>query len=482
MTRTVKPTSTFAVRHWHLAPPGARSGIGVADDEAGPIALVDDTPRFRLLGEYSTSIELATRQGDRFFADAARRADTPGGDMLHYRVKGGPGPVVVLCDPAHIKTVVTADESIAPSATRQSPLAPIVGRDSVLTSVGARHKQQRALLLPRFHGRAVAGYQASIEKATDRALATWPVGKQVALADIAQTITLDVIMSAIFGLPDPADTTKAERDMRSAILRLLRLSTTPLATVSQLANASREDPVGLLKLILLSVDRAVYRVLAQRRAAGDADQRDDIMSLLLAARDSDGNPLSDTEIRDELMTLVLAGHETTANSVAWTFERLTRYPAVYRSARRAALHDDEEYLEAVLNESMRSRPVVPVVARELKAPFDLDGSIVGPDLTALISILLLHHRDDLYPQPFAFEPERFLGVRINPYELMPFGGGIRRCLGAPLAMAELRTVVGTILRRVELRTHNGPPETPRHRNVTMIPGRGGAVIADSVLK
>ncbi|GAA3022875.1 cytochrome P450 [Gordonia defluvii] len=479
MTSTINASPTIGTSHWYLAPPGARSGIGAPADTAAPVALVAPK-RFHPLRGYSTSVELVTRQGDLLLRDAARAAGRPGGGVLHYRVAGGPGPVVVVFDPAHIKTIMTADESIAPSATRQSPLAPIVGSESVLTSVGDRHRQQRALLLPRFHGKAVARYQDSIDRATDAGLAAWPVGKPVALAEVAQRITLDVIMSAIFGLPDPHDTTAAERDMRTAILRFLRLSTTPIATVSQLANARRTEPIGLLKLVMTAVDRTVYRVLAQRRTDGDADTRDDIMSLLLTARDTDGKPLSDTEIRDELIILLLAGHETTANAVAWTFERLTRAPGVYRLARRAARHDDEDYLEALINESMRSRPVVPIVARELKAPFDLGDTRVGPDVVALISILLLHHRDDLYPQPFAFEPTRFLGVRINPYELMPFGGGIRRCLGAPLAMAELRTVVGAILRRVELRTTSAPPEKPLHRNVTMIPGRGGIVVADSI--
>ncbi|GED97132.1 cytochrome P450 [Gordonia crocea] len=481
MTRTMTAPPTLAVPHWHLAPPGARSGIGEAADDgpAAPVALVSGR-RLRPLGAYSDSLRFVTHQGDTLFAAAARSAGTPGGDALHFDLAGGPGPAVVLFDPAHIKTLMTADESVAPSATHQSPLAPIVGRQSVLTSIGERHKQQRALLLPRFHGRSVANYQAGIERATEDGLAAWPVGKPVALADIAQRITLDVIMSAVFGLPHPDEASDAERRMRKEILRLLRLSTTPVATLSQVVNMRYEDPVGLLKLILSRVDRTIYRVLSERRAQGEAGLRDDILSLLLSARDTEGNPLSDTEIRDELMTLVLAGHETTANTVAWTFERLTRHPGVYRTARRAAANDDEAYLEALLNESMRVRPVVPIVARELLAPFDFSGSTVGPDVIALVSILLLHHRDDLYPDPFAFAPERFLGVRVNPYELMPFGGGIRRCLGAPLAMAELRTVVGTILRRVELRTHESPAEKPRHRNVTMIPGRGGVVIADSI--
>ncbi len=479
MTTTITPATTD-VAHWYLAPPGARSGIGTPDGDGAPVALVRPVKRWLPLGELATSLEFVTRQGDVLFSAAARAAGTPGGDILHYRLRGGPGPVVVVHDPAYIKAIMTADESIAPSATHQSPLAPIVGSESVLTSLGERHRQQRALLLPRFHGKAVANYQAAIDRATERGLAGWPVGKPVPLADIAQQITLDIIMSAVFGLPDPRDVSPAEEGMRTAILRMLRLSTTPLAIVTQLANARREDPVGLLKMGLSYVDKTIYRVLDERRTSGATG--DDILSLLLTATDADGNPLSDTEIRDELMTLLLAGHETTANTIAWTFERLTRTPGVYRLARRAAMRDDEEYLEALLNESMRSRPVVPNVARHLLAPFDFGGTTVGPDVTALMSILLLHHRDDLYPQPFAFEPERFLGVRINPYELMPFGGGIRRCLGAPLAMAELRTVVGTILRRVELQTHDGPPEQPRNRNVTMIPARGGMIVADSITR
>ncbi|MFT3899345.1 MAG: cytochrome P450 [Gordonia sp. (in: high G+C Gram-positive bacteria)] len=480
MTTTVAPSQYTDLKHWYLAPPDARSGIGAPGADAGPVALIRPK-RFRPLGEFSTSLEFVTRQGDLLFGDAVRAADRSGGDILHYRLRGGPGPVVVLYDPGHIKTLMTADEADAPSATHQSPLAPIVGPESVLTSVGERHRQQRALLLPRFHGKAVAKYQESIQRATDDGLRSWPVGKPVPLADIAQSITLDVIMSAIFGLPDPREATPAERSMRTAILRLLGLSTTPFATITQLANARREDPVGALKVVLSMVDKTVYRVIAERRAAGDAEQRDDILALLMTATDTAGEPLPDSEIRDELMTLLLAGHETTANTVAWTFERLTRTPDVYARARTAARAGDEDYVEAVINESMRVRPVVPIVARELMAPFDFGATRVGGDgMTALVSILLLHHRDDLYPEPFAFRPERFLGVRINPYELMPFGGGIRRCLGAPLAMAELQTVVGEILRRVDLRTHDRPAEKPRHRNVTMIPGKGGLVVADAI--
>ena len=197
----------------------------------------------------------------------------------------------------------------------------------------------------------------------------------------------------------------------------------------------------------------------------------------MAARGDDGAPLGDSEIRDELLTLVLAGHETTSNSVAWTFERLTRNPEVYRRAVLAAREDDEAYLEALINESMRSRPVVPVVARELLSDWQFGPYIVDRGVIALISILLLHHREELYSRPYTFDPERFLGVKPSPQKLMPFGGGNRRCLGAGLAMAELRVVVTQILKRVDLAMTDAPAEQPKHRNVTMIPGSGGLVTA-----
>lgn len=461
---------TIPVKHWHLAPAHAASGIG---DGTGPVAAVPGK-RVRPFGELSTTLDFVLHQGDVLFTGFR------GGDVVEAALRGGPGPVVIVCRPDHIKSIMTADESIAPSATDESPLRPIVGGQSVLTSIGERHRQQRALLLPRFHGKAVANYQEAIDRATDSALSTWPVGKPVRLADIAQQITLDVIMSAIFGLPAPEHATRAERSMRAELLRLLRLSTTPFAVLTQLINARRAEPVGVLRLVLARIDRRIFAVIAERRASAGSQERSDILELLLSAKTEDGKPLSDREIRDELMTMLLAGHETTANTVGWTFERLTRNSAVYRHARDAAKANDDEYLEALINESFRSRPVVPVVARHLLQPWTFDDVQIPAGQTALVSILALHHRDDLYPKPFDFDPSRFLGGRPKPHELMPFGGGIRRCLGAPLAMAELRTVTGEILRRVELETTAAPAERPRHRNVTMIPGDGGSVTARAI--
>lgn len=472
MTSTLMQTG-FTGRHWYLADADAPSGIVVGASSAGPLAEVPTT-RARPAVAVSPrsvreSLRLVVRQGETLFGDAGQSA------LLRYRLIGGAGHTVVLSDPGHIRSVVTADPALAPSATRTSPLRPIIGAESVLTSIGDRHKRQRALLMPHFHGRSVARYRDSIADATAKAIDKWPIGDVIELADIGQQITLDVIMTAIFGIGDARESTPAEADLRFQVVRLLRRSTWPVATAAQLVNARNPEPIGFTRWALAPVDRAVYRVIAQRR---DNLGGDDILSVLLDAVDETGAALSDDEIRDELMTLVLAGHETTSNTLAWTFERLTRHPDQYRNIQEQVRADDgADAVESLLNESMRCRPVVPIVARELLVPWNFGGHHVDAGTVALVSILLLHHRDEVYLRPFAFDSERFLNTKPSPHTLMPFGGGNRRCLGASLAMAELRTVVTEILRRVDLETHDRPGEKPRHRNVTMIPSDGGRVRA-----
>lgn len=476
---TVARTLSIPEPAWHLRDP-ARPGLdGRNAVEAGPVdaagaAALRAAPSLPM-GPLRASLSYTLREGDVTFRAAERY-----GDVFRSEFAGGPGQVVIVSNPAHVASLMSRPDD-APSATRFSPLRPIVGPDSVLTAVGPRHKQQRGLLLPQFHGRAVTEYQRRIDAATAHRIDEWRTGEPVALADIGQQITLDVIMSAVFGIEDEAGATAAESAVRTSMIRLLQLSTHPLATAVQLVNARSPEPRGVLKMILRPLDRAIYAVIAERRREGadgpDGAGRSDILTVLMAARGDDGAPLADSEIRDELLTLVLAGHETTSNSVAWTFERLTRNPDVYRRSVEAAREGDEAYIEALINESMRNRPVVPVVARELLSDWQFGPYAVESGVIALISILLLHHREDLYPRPYAFDPDRFLGVKPSPQKLMPFGGGTRRCLGAGLAMAELRSVVTQILLRVDLATTDAPAEQPRHRNVTMIPADGGMVTA-----
>jgi cytochrome P450 len=341
--------------------------------------------------------------------------------------------------------------------------------------------RQRKLLLPHFHGESIERYTRSITEAADRELGTWPIGRPFPLAPRMQAITLDVIMAGIFGIEGPPRRDTPEHWLRFATKRLVAASTRPEAQIGELMNLFRDEPVGLTRIALELLDRPTYAVIRRRRRADDLGERRDILSMLLQARTEDGETLSDEEVRDELLTLVLAGHETTANSLAWAWERLVRAPAAHERLRSAVRSDQDaaEWVEATIVETMRSRPVVPIVGRRVLVPWRLGEHAVQADTPILISILLLHHRDDLYPEPFEFRPERWIGRKPGTYEWIPFGGGTRRCLGAALAMAEQRVVLEMMARRLDLEAAEPEPERALHRNVTMIPARGARVVVRS---
>ncbi|MFL5824142.1 MAG: cytochrome P450 [Solirubrobacteraceae bacterium] len=415
--------------------------------------------------------------------------------VFHHRRKYGDvwgargyvrGETAITCHPDHIRSLFTASADLVPTLAAESPLRPVLGPGSVLTANGPRHLRQRKLLLPPFHGEAIERYEQMIAQAAEREVERWPVGRPLALAPRMQAITLDVIMGGIFGIEGRPKPGTWEHALRLSIRQLLRSSTLPGAKLAELMNIGHEEPVGLTKLGMLVPDRCLYAVIAQRRRASDLEERRDIMSLIMRARTEEGEALSDRELRDELITLVLAGHETTANQLAWAWERLTRAPEAHerlREAVRSDSPDTQDVVEATITEAMRVRPVIPMTGRRVAAPWRL-GSYGIPSHTAVgMSILLLHHREDLYPEPFAFRPERWLGpdglVKPGTYEWIPFGGGTRRCLGAALAMAEQRVVLRTMARRLDLEASSDRPERPRHRNVTMIPARGGRVVVRS---
>ncbi len=431
-------------------------------------------------GRTLQTIRIGTDIGGTFF-----KGHREAGQVFSMNTRFDPNPVVVVSHPDHIKSLF-ANPDLAPSVTGQSPVRPIVGL-SVLTTVGTHHRRQRKLLMPPFHGEAIAAYREQIREATARELDGWTTGRPFAIAPAAQAITLDVIMAGIFGIE--GDMTEAEAHLRERVLWLLRMSMTRIALVGELINAGRQEPVGLLKWALTSVDRAMYAVIAQRRADHVPGARNDILALLLDARDEDGESLTDEELRNELLTLVLAGHETTANTIAWAFERLLRHPEAYDRLRDAVRSEDSSdradqgdgnYLDATIHEVMRVRPVVPIIGRRATVPWQL-GDVVAPrGARILVGIVVTHHRPDVYADPFRFDPERFMGVKPSTSEWLPFGGGNRRCLGAALAMEEMRIVLGEIARRTDLAVTDAEPERPKHRNVTMIPGRGGRVVATSV--
>jgi cytochrome P450 len=401
-----------------------------------------------------------------------------------FRMRGVvPGGPVITSHPDHVKSLFTAKPEQAPSLTGESPLRPILGPNSVLTAVGPRHMRQRKLLLPPFHGEAIAQYIEMITEAAEREIDKWPVGETITLAPRMQAITLDVIMAGIFGIEGKPAPGTPEAQLRLAVRKAVNASTWPTSQLTELAHVGREEAMGPLKFGLAMLDRPVYAVIRQRRQVTDLEERRDILSILLQARTEEGETMDDKELRDELLTLVLAGHETTANSLSWAWERLTRNPephaALVEAVRRGTgvnAESAEERVEATITETMRNRPVIPIIGRRVQVPWRLGDYGVEPGTAIAMSILLVHHREDVYPDPFGFRPERWLGRKPGTYDWIPFGGGIRRCLGAALAMAEQRVVLTTMARRLDLVADRPEAERAMHRNVTMIPARGARVV------
>jgi cytochrome P450 len=411
------------------------------------------------------------------------RATREQGDVWQINLPSRREPFVMTSHPDHVKSLFTADPADAPSLTGETPLRPILGPNSVLILLGERHMRERKLLLPPFHGEAVQRYVSMISEVAEREIDRWPVGRPFALAPRMQAVTLDVIMSGLFGIDGGPARGTPEYRMRETFRRLLRLSTNILWGLVELHNIGREEARGVMRWVLALSDRQLYAAIRARREQGPAaaEGRTDVLSLLLNARVDDGRPLTDHEIRDELMSLVLAGHETTANSLAWTFERLVRTPAAYDRLRELVRAGDPgapAYVEATIHEGMRVRPVIPAIVRMVKRPWRLGEYVVPAGTPIGVSIVALHHRPDVYPEPHAFRPERFVGVKPGSYTWIPFGGGIRRCLGASLAMAEQRVVLEAIARRTDLVATRSRREHARQRNVTMIPSRGGRVIVE----
>jgi cytochrome P450 len=411
------------------------------------------------------------------FSSFQMRASRMHGDVYATRALFDGGEVTTS-HPDHVKSLFTAKVEHVPSLVAESPLAPVVGPSSVLTAQGARHLRQRRLLLPPFHGEAIERYREMIHAAIDDELDGWSSGQEVHLADRMSAVTLDVIMSGVFGVDGVAKRLTPARWLRSEVSRATKVSTWPVFKLVELYNRGNGDPSVPLKLMMLPLDGAVKAVIAQRRRDPRLDERTDILSLLMRATTEEGETLSDQELRDELMSLLLAGHETTANTLAWTWERLVRHPDAYaqlRDAVQAGGESADAMVDAVIYESMRVRPVIPGVGRRVTVPWRLGEFVIPADTPVFMSIMVLHHREDLYPEPKRFLPERWLGHTPGTYEWIPFGGGTRRCLGAALAMAELRVVLRRMVERVDVVAVTPRPERLRHRNVTLIPSDGGRV-------
>jgi cytochrome P450 len=395
------------------------------------------------------------------------------GETFSVRFLGFERPLVMLTDPEAIRSLYTAHEHGLPPG-RSVALLPVMGPGSVLLLEGQEHLARRKLMLPPFHGERMRSYEATVRKVTERELDSWSDGNTFAIHPRMQAITLDVILKAVFGVTDPA------RDARlhERLPLLLGDTASPALQFRVLLSRrlGRGDPLAGMRELLVEVDELLLAEIAERRSDPAAAEREDILSLLVAARFEDGSEMSDREVRDQLVTLLLAGHETTATALAWTFDLLLRNPATL--ARLTAEVDagkEDTYLRAVISESLRLRPVVPLAGRRLASDLNVDGLSLpaGTDVTP--AIWLTHTRADLYPEPYAFRPERFLEDSPTTYGWVPFGGGIRRCLGAAFAEMEMRVVLETVLRCRVLSPASSRAERVTRRNVTFSPRNGTRV-------
>jgi cytochrome P450 len=385
---------------------------------------------------------------------------------------------VMVFDPALVKELFQGSPEQLRAGEANVMLGPLVGERSVLLLDGTEHLRHRRLLLGPFHGRRMQAFADAMLRATDREIDAWPVGEPFALLPSMQSLTLRVIMEAVFGYePGPAEE-ELRRRLRAMIEPLARprgmmlLSALPLIVRR---GAAANDRFAHARK---AVDEALYSEIARRRALDDdaLAGHDDVFSALLLARDEEGERLSDREVRDELMTLLLAGHETTATGLAWCFDLVLHAPAVHARA----LARDERYLDAVVKESLRLRPVIPGVGRVVRGePFRLGEYVIPTGIEINPSIRLIHRREDIYPDAGAFRPERFL-VDDPPdtYSWIPFGGGTRRCLGASFALTEMRIVLGRVLERAALRAADREPAKVQFRAITLAPKGGVRVVQD----
>jgi cytochrome P450 len=385
----------------------------------------------------------------------------------------GQSPFVIISDPEQIKQIFQAPPDVLHPGEGARILEPILGANSVILLDEAPHLRQRKLLLPAFHGENMQRLSGLMAELAEREVARWPREQEFALHPRLQQLTLEIILRAVFGLERGARLDA----LREALTDILAFGESPLSLLppAQRVLAGR-GPMARLERASARADELIYELIEERRVTDGNGE--DVLTLLLAARDEDGSPMSSVEVRDELMTALVAGHETTASQLAWALERIAREPQVQRRLHEE-LDDgsDEAYLTATINEILRRRPVVPnAEPRLVKQPIEIGGITYQPGVVLFASAYLLHHDPTIYPDPYAFRPERFLEQAPGTYTWIPFGGGRRRCLGASFATLEMKLVLRELLSRCVLQAPPRPPESTRRRGITFSPSGGACLI------
>jgi cytochrome P450 len=406
------------------------------------------------------------------------------GKRFTIRLLGQP-PFVILSDPNDIKEIFQAPPDVLHPGEGARILEPIVGPNSVILLDEAPHMEQRKLMLPAFHGESMQSLAELMTELTEREIAGWPHEQPIALHPRLQRLTLEIVLRAVFGLEQGAQLDR----LRELLTQVLEFAENPISLLpfAQRALAGR-GPMGRLERLGEEADKLIFELIDERRRAGEGGP--DVLALLLSASHEDGSPMSPAELRDELVTALVAGHETTASQLAWAFEQLSRAPRVVELlAEELSSDSDDAYLTATIHEIMRRRPVlINAEPRLVKQPVQIGGVDYPPGVFLIVNAFLVHHDPDIYPDPYAFRPERFLeraggraGARAGgrapgTYTWLPFGGGRRRCLGASFAMLEMKIVLRAVIEHNLLLPVGDRPERARRRSITISPSRGCEVI------
>lgn len=395
------------------------------------------------------------------------------GDIFTLRIRYA-GTWVLLCDPGDVKQVFTSDPGVLGVGVGNPLLGPLLGRRSVMLLEEPEHMTRRKLMLPQFHGKRMESYKDMMDQVTREDIERWPIGEPFELWPRMQSITLEVIMRAVFG--------EDESGQPSNLRELLRGLTEWLNNPRRLSLLAVVGPRWIVRdptfrSVMAPVEAAVLAEVRRRRADPDLAEREDIISMLAQAHYEDGSPMSEKDLRDELVTLLSDG--PTATLITWTFERLLRHPEKLARLREEVLAGEEEtYLDAVVKETMRLCPSVPIVVRRLVEPMQIGGYTLPAGTKVAPCPHLMHRREDVYPQPRSFAPERFLERPAGTYTWIPFGGGARRCIAASYAQLEMKRVIHTVLSEVELQAVESRSEQVQRSAIAFSPDRRGLVVAD----
>lgn len=441
-----------------------------------------------------------------FMEECARRY----GDTFTLRFPGNP-PFILFSHPEAIREIFTADIEALYAGPANRALEAFLGRGSILLMDGQRHLRERRLMQPPFHGDRMRAYGVAIRDATQRAIAEWPIGERFSIHKKMQSLTMEVILRTIFGI-DSHELLGRFQTLFTQLLdlggdksvlffnimldaekmtRLFSVGTEPLKLGPLRLNWGRALPWNTVSRLRNEMDELLYAELARRKSESTAG-REDVLAMLLETRDEDDKAMSDMELRDELVTFITAGHETSASTLSWTFHRVLENPAVLEKLREELQHKADpgplnpehvnrlEYLDATLKETMRLNPITPTVGRVLQRPMKLGGWELPAGVNVQPCIYLTHRRPELWPEPERFDPERFLGKRVSPYEYFPFGGGVRRCLGQAFSLYEMKIILAEVFRHVSLRPAPGHTVQLIRRGLTFTPSDGMPVIVDAL--